>query len=215
MRYGLTWIVVVMLISALVGVAVGDRGEQPERVPETDATPEARPARTPQPPSVGGGSVTANPPEVTPSPEPTATPVEEAEVTPPRIATPQPAPAETVEQALEVQTDARTASNGEAAGSIPAESSTPTPAPAATTLREAIAASDWPPETHAKVYRVVMCESSGRTTALSPAGYVGLMQVAPWLHGPVPADAVGQLNDGYEVYIRQGWGAWPVCQHAN
>jgi len=78
-------------------------------------------------------------------------------------------------------------------------------------IQEAAAAAGWPADLLAKVERVVMCESSGRTTAVSPAGYVGLMQVAPWLHGPVPADAVGQLAQGYGVYLRQGWGAWPVC----
>ena len=78
-------------------------------------------------------------------------------------------------------------------------------------IQQAAAAAGWPAELLAKVERVVMCESSGRTTAVSPAGYVGLMQVAPWLHGPVPADAVGQLAQAYAVYLRQGWGAWPVC----
>lgn len=78
-------------------------------------------------------------------------------------------------------------------------------------LRDALAASPWPPELWAKVERVVACESGGRTTAVSPAGYVGLMQVAPWFHGAVPADAVGQLTQGYAVYLKQGWGAWPVC----
>ncbi|MBX7112220.1 MAG: transglycosylase family protein [Dehalococcoidia bacterium] len=78
-------------------------------------------------------------------------------------------------------------------------------------IQEAAAAAGWPADQLAKVERVVMCESGGRTTAVSPAGYVGLMQVAPWLHGAVPADAVGQLAQGYGVYLRQGWGAWPVC----
>jgi hypothetical protein len=85
-----------------------------------------------------------------------------------------------------------------------------TPA-AASDLQAAAAAAGWPSELLAKVERVAMCESSGSTTALSPAGYVGLMQVAPWLHGPVPADAVGQFAQAYRVYQLQGWGAWPVC----
>ncbi|MEZ4553180.1 MAG: transglycosylase family protein [Dehalococcoidia bacterium] len=80
-----------------------------------------------------------------------------------------------------------------------------------TSIQGAAAAAGWPAELLPKVERVVMCESSGRTTAVSPAGYVGLMQVAPWLHGTVPADAVGQLAQAYDVYLRQGWGAWPVC----
>lgn len=97
---------------------------------------------------------------------------------------------------------------------------TPTVAPAAPQTAQAAATSDiqaaaaaagWPADQLAKVERVAFCESSGKTTAVSSAGYVGLMQVAPWLHGPVPADAVGQLAQAYGVYLLQGWGAWPVC----
>lgn len=69
----------------------------------------------------------------------------------------------------------------------------------------------WPAALAAKVERTAMCESSGQTAAVSPAGYRGLMQVAPWLHGAVPADAVGQLAQAYRVYQAQGWAAWPVC----
>jgi soluble lytic murein transglycosylase-like protein len=76
---------------------------------------------------------------------------------------------------------------------------------------QAAAAAGWPGDLLAKVERVVMCESGGRTNAVSPGGYVGLMQVAPWLHGGVPADADGQLAQAYQVYLQQGWGAWPVC----
>lgn len=216
MRYGhaLTWIVVVMLISALVGVAVGDRDQSSKHVPDVDVTSSPELARTPRPPSVGQGSVTANPPEVTPSPEPTQTPVEHLR------AAAQPAPAETVEQAREAQTDVHPTPNREVAGSIPAPRATPTPVVESGgnyssdySLSGAIAASNWPPHTHAKVYRVVMCESSGNPAAVSPAGYVGLMQVAPWLHGPVPADAVGQLNQGWSVFVEAGrsWRPWPVC----
>ena len=78
-------------------------------------------------------------------------------------------------------------------------------------IAAAAVAAGWPVELAAKVERVAMCESGGMTTAVAPAGYVGLMQVAPWLHGPVPGDAVGQLAQAYRVYQAQGWGAWPVC----
>jgi hypothetical protein len=78
-------------------------------------------------------------------------------------------------------------------------------------IQQAAAAAGWPGELLAKVERVVMCESGGQTNAVSSGGYVGLMQVAPWLHGAVPADAVSQLAQGYQVYLQQGWGAWPVC----
>lgn len=82
-----------------------------------------------------------------------------------------------------------------------------------TSLESALAASQWPPELWAMVAAVVYCESRGRTDAVAPAGYTGLMQVDPALHGPVPADAVGQLNQAFGVYLAQGWGAWPVCSH--
>jgi hypothetical protein len=88
-------------------------------------------------------------------------------------------------------------------------SQTPQDAPQqAGDLWAALAASDWPPSLWSRVHAIVMCESRSQTTAVSPGGHVGLMQVDPKLHGPVPSDAVGQLNDAYEVYLKQGWQAW-------
>jgi len=75
-------------------------------------------------------------------------------------------------------------------------------------IEEVLARSPWPRELWPTVERIIICESSGNPGAVSPAGYVGLMQVAPWLHGAVPADPVAQLAQAYEVYLRQGWGAW-------
>ncbi len=75
-------------------------------------------------------------------------------------------------------------------------------------LQAALAESPWPPELWPTVERIVMCESSGNPAAHGPGGYVGLMQVSPSLHGAVPPDAVSQLAQGYEVYLKQGWGAW-------
>jgi soluble lytic murein transglycosylase-like protein len=71
-----------------------------------------------------------------------------------------------------------------------------------------LAASQWPSQYHAVVARIIQCESSGNPGAVSSAGYVGLMQIAPWFHGSVPSDPVAQLNQAYEVYLKQGWGAW-------
>lgn len=71
-----------------------------------------------------------------------------------------------------------------------------------------IAASQWPSNTWTTVKRIVMCESGGNPNIISPTGYVGLMQVAPWYHGYPPSDPVGQLNQGYEIWKKQGWGAW-------
>lgn len=90
------------------------------------------------------------------------------------------------------------------------------PAPRATPLasvRAALEQSPWPADTWPTVERIIMCESSGNPAALSPAGYVGLMQVAPWLHGAVPADPVAQLAQAYDVYLRQGWAAWGCYYH--
>ncbi|MEZ4553155.1 MAG: LysM peptidoglycan-binding domain-containing protein [Dehalococcoidia bacterium] len=84
----------------------------------------------------------------------------------------------------------------------------PAAAPATTSLREALALSPWPPSSWSTVERIVACESSGNTAAVGPLGHQGLLQVDPRLHGAVPADAVGQLTQGYAVYQRQGWGAW-------
>jgi hypothetical protein len=75
-------------------------------------------------------------------------------------------------------------------------------------LREALAASPWPAELWPTVERIVQCESGGRTDVVGPGGHIGLMQVDPKLHGPVPPDAVGQLRQAYDVYQKQGWAAW-------
>ncbi|MBX7111204.1 MAG: transglycosylase SLT domain-containing protein [Dehalococcoidia bacterium] len=75
-------------------------------------------------------------------------------------------------------------------------------------IEEALAQSPWPRELWPTVERIIVCESSGNPGAVSPAGYQGLMQVAPWLHGAVPADPVAQLSQAYDVYLKQGWGAW-------
>jgi hypothetical protein len=110
------------------------------------------------------------------------------------------------------QAAARAAAAAQAAAAATAEATVESALVQATgSIQQAAAAAGWPSALLAKVERVVMCESGGRTTAVSPAGYVGLMQVAPWLHGAVPGDAVGQLAQAYGVYLAQGWGAWPVC----
>ena len=92
----------------------------------------------------------------------------------------------------------------------PAARVTPSPAIVLTSasLKAALAASPWPVSTWPTVERIIQCESSGNTNATGPLGHRGLLQVDPKLHGPVPADAAGQLAQGYEVYKKQGWGAW-------
>ncbi len=75
-------------------------------------------------------------------------------------------------------------------------------------LKAALAASPWPVATWPTVERIIQCESGGNPNAIGPGGHRGLMQVDPRLHGPVPADPAGQLKQAYDVYKKQGWGAW-------
>jgi soluble lytic murein transglycosylase-like protein len=94
------------------------------------------------------------------------------------------------------------------AGLPRASSATNVLSPAA--LDQALAASPWPKDLWPTVKRIIQCESGGNTAAVGPLGHRGLMQVDPKLHGPVPSDAVGQLTQAYNVYLKQGWNAW-VC----
>jgi len=89
--------------------------------------------------------------------------------------------------------------------------SAPTGALTGQALRDAALAAGWPAALIPGVERRVACESGGYTTAVGPLGHQGLMQVAPWYHGAVPSDAVGQLAQAYRVYQQQGWAAWE-CQ---
>ena len=91
---------------------------------------------------------------------------------------------------------------------VPTAAAARAPAAYLPSLEAALGASAWPRELWPTVERIVACESSGNTAAVGPGGYIGLMQVDPRLHGAVPADAVGQLDQAYGVYLRQGWGAW-------
>ncbi|MGE0135784.1 MAG: hypothetical protein AB7L91_12850 [Dehalococcoidia bacterium] len=75
-------------------------------------------------------------------------------------------------------------------------------------LRAALELSAWPRDLWLTVERIIRCESGGNLDAVGPLGHRGLMQVAPWFHGAVPTDAVGQLNQGHQVYLKQGWQAW-------
>lgn len=113
---------------------------------------------------------------------------------PPPVATAPPVASATVTQPL------RTA--------IPAPRATESPYSAPTSIEAALALTSWPRALWPTVLRIVACESGGLTTAVSPGGHRGLMQVDPRLHGAVPSDPVGQLEQAYGVYLQQGWGAW-------
>lgn len=75
------------------------------------------------------------------------------------------------------------------------------------TIQQWITSSNWPRDYYETLARIIMCESSGQTTARN-GPHVGLLQVNGVLHGQVPNDPVLQLNQGYEVFKKQGWGAW-------
>ncbi|MGE0226951.1 MAG: transglycosylase SLT domain-containing protein [Dehalococcoidia bacterium] len=153
--------------------------------------------------------------ETTPTPEApglaaVAPPTLESNVSAPATAGP-PSPTEAafgqavISSALQQSTPAATVSALTPEAVVTAAPRTSVSIPA---IEAILAQSPWPRETWPTVERIILCESSGNPAAVSPAGYVGLMQVAPWLHGAVPADPVAQLAQAYEVYLRQGWGAW-------
>lgn len=71
-----------------------------------------------------------------------------------------------------------------------------------------IAASNWPTDLHHIVRRIVLCESSGIVGIASNPPHVGLMQANVNIWGRVPADALSELNQGYEIYLIQGFSAW-------
>jgi hypothetical protein len=78
------------------------------------------------------------------------------------------------------------------------------------------------PEQPQKAWRVVECETGGTMSTEALAGpfrydgrivyYVGLFQVDPGIHGPVPKDAWGQAAQGRAIYDKAGgWSPWPIC----
>jgi hypothetical protein len=183
-------------------------------------------ARTPRPPSVGtgdGGTPVGEDARATPQPA-TVTVVSSALVSPAptkdsgygfkraRVEGERPIPpADATTTGLQSGAGGVLSTPSTNAGSTPAPSATPTPIVRASSqapVRAAIEASVWPAQYHDKLEAVIACESSGSTEALSAGGHVGLLQVDPALHGPVPAGAVAQLDDAYEVFLKQGWGAW-------
>lgn len=71
-----------------------------------------------------------------------------------------------------------------------------------------LAQSNWPQWTWPTVKRIVYCESRGIVGIATNPPHVGLMQVNTQYWGRVNADPVSELNQGYEVYKIQGFGAW-------
>ena len=71
-----------------------------------------------------------------------------------------------------------------------------------------IAQSNWPPHLWSTVHRIVLCESGGIVGIATNPPHKGLMQVNENYWGRVNADAVSELNQGYEIYLQQGFSAW-------
>jgi hypothetical protein len=77
-----------------------------------------------------------------------------------------------------------------------------------------IKASPWPANEHVTLFAVIVGESSKRTDVVNSTGHKGLLQISP-VHGfkGNSLDPAINLKQGYDVWKRQGWGAWVV--HSN
>lgn len=71
-----------------------------------------------------------------------------------------------------------------------------------------ISQSNWPEWTWPTVRRIVLCESSGIVGIDTNPPHVGLMQANVNIWGRVPHDPIAELNQGYYIYLQQGWRAW-------
>lgn len=74
----------------------------------------------------------------------------------------------------------------------------------------------WPDNLEDWAIRVARCESELRAEVVNWAGpYVGLFQI--WTgHGHTVTalqNPTHNSQQAYLLYLRQGWGAWPVCQY--
>jgi len=75
-------------------------------------------------------------------------------------------------------------------------------------IDEWLAQSNWPQWTWETVKRIVWCKSRNIVGIATNPPHVGLMQVNVNYWGRVNPDAVSELNQGFEVFKIQGWGAW-------
>lgn len=102
--------------------------------------------------------------------------------------------------------------------SLPAPQVYVAPTPTATVISQTqqnyndidkwLAQSNWPKQYWETVKRIVWCESRGIVGIATSPPHVGLMQVNVNYWGRVNADAVSELNQGYEVFKIQGFNAW-------
>lgn len=92
---------------------------------------------------------------------------------------------------------------------VPTVSSTPTAVVTQTgDLDIWIAQSNWPQWTWETVKRIVWCESRGISGINTNPPHFGLMQVNVNFWGYPSGGPVSELNQGYQVYLIQGFNAW-------
>ena len=194
-----------LVVAATLWLGVGCRS-----VETTQSESQPSTARTPAPPSVGqGGGET---PEGR-GREITATPAITVVTSALEVETPAP---ESDDRAREAERLTVRATG--AAGSTPAPSAIPTQASdqlgqltesneaevwAAVTAR-------WPPGEWDRAMRVAWCESRFQSWAAEPSGsHFGIYQMDSSLHGPVPSDIDGQVQQAYELWAQTGdWRHW-------
>ena len=65
-------------------------------------------------------------------------------------------------------------------------------------------------EDAAHIAAIAMAEGAGKPDATGPAGEVGLTQINPnaWGFAASARDPQQAFNDAFQVYQKQGWGAW-------
>src|ERR1700733_12602774 len=65
-------------------------------------------------------------------------------------------------------------------------------------------------EDAAHIAAIAMADSAGKADATGPAGEVGLTQINPhaWGFADSARDPQQAFNDAFQVYQKQGWGAW-------
>jgi hypothetical protein len=65
-------------------------------------------------------------------------------------------------------------------------------------------------EDAAHIAAIAMAESAGKPDATGPAGEIGLTQINPhaWGFADSARDPQQAFNDAFQVYQKQGWGAW-------
>ena len=185
--------VVVLCVLGIGREAVGSRPESSsEGAPRIGAPTSSQVAVTPQPPSVGGGTV-----EVTQALEAVATPTEEPTAIP-FTATAKPTPVARLPPVI-VTPEAPTPP---AAPLEPPAGGVSLDAQVWAAVERYFPASEW-----ATAMRVAWCESRYQPWATN-GEHTGVFQVTARFHGAVPSDIDGQVRQAAGIVSREGWGPW-------